>query len=46
MIIFINMDYDSISNKWWVEYIDENGITQKDEFSSESEAKSKYFEII
>ena len=46
MIIFINMDYDSTLNKWWVEYIDENGITQKDEFSSESEAKSKYFEII
>jgi hypothetical protein len=46
MITFINMDFDSTTNKWWVEYIDENEITQKDYFNSKSEAESKYIKII
>jgi hypothetical protein len=43
---FINMDFDSSTNKWWVEYIDDNDITQKDEFDTELLAKNKYNELI
>lgn len=43
---FINMDFDSSTNKWWVEYIDDSNITQKIEYNTEAEAKAKYNQIV
>ena len=43
---FINMDYNSSTSKWWVEYIDDNDVTQIDEFDTEAAAISRYNELI
>lgn len=46
MSTFINMDYDSSTSKWWLEDVDDNNVTQKEEFDTEAAAKTKYNSII
>lgn len=42
---FINMDFDSDTNKYWVEYTDSDGVDQKVEYDTELEQLTAYNEI-
>jgi hypothetical protein len=45
MITFINMDYNSSTTQWWIDY-DENGIDNRNYYNTKEEAYIFYYQII
>lgn len=43
---FINLDFNNDTNKWWIEYMDDNNDLQVEEFDTESQAHTRYSELI
>ena len=46
MSTFINMDFNNTTNKWWVEYSDDNNNLQIEQFDSKTQAITRYIELI